>query len=160
MDNRTRKTLVVTTLVLSLLGGCASTPRATPSDERDTTGAYDGRWIGSVGAPRARVEQLPGQRRMLCEWEPFEVSLTVENGEARVGREEATTPVSAAGDFRLDIGGGEAEQRLGVMSGNDNAMDVFTGNLSGDEPRGRFLQLTSAVDGNGCNAPIRFRRDA
>ena len=145
-------TTAAAVLCALLLGGCA-TRHVDPAD-RDTTGAYDGEWIGEVAKPRATRENLAGQWYMTCDWEPFEVYLVVDDGRISVGRLEGRTPVSTEGRFRIDV----AEDASGsTVPGNADFVQVFSGNLSGDELRGRYAQFIPSLGLNGCNAPIRFR---
>ena len=112
------KTVITTgaTLCFLLLGGCAA-GHIDPAD-RDTTGAYDGVWTGSVTKPRARRETLPGNWYMNCGWQPFEITLTVIDGRLRLDNLEGTAPVSTKGAFRLDLGGGDTRMVGGVMPGS------------------------------------------
>ena len=141
---------------LYLLGGCAA-GHVDPAD-RDTSGAYDGIWVGEVDEPRAKREVLAGNWYMSCDWEPHEVYLVVDDGRVQFGRLEGKTAVSSDGDFRIDLTSGDAGMNGGVMPGNAKYVSVFSGNLSGENPRGRYRQFIQAQGTNGCNAPIRFRR--
>ena len=135
-------------LSLTLLAGCAG--GHVKPDERDTTGAYDGVWIGEVAGPRASRVELPGQWYTTCDWEPYEFYLTVDDGRVRIGRLDEKAFVSTDGDFRIDIesdrnGGGQFVQKV-------------TGTLREDELVGRYLQFNTARGTTGCSAPVRYRR--
>ena len=154
----TRTTTAALSLLALALGGCAA-KHVDPAD-RDTSGAYDGVWIGEVDGPRAKREKLPGNWYMSCDWEPYEIALVVDDGRVQLGRLEGTTPVSTDGDFRIDVGQGAAGMSRGTMPGNGQFMTVFSGNLGGERPRGRYTQFITSIGANGCNAPIRFRRQS
>ena len=139
-----------------VLGGCAAAH--IDPDDRDTTGAYNGVWIGSVGAPRAKRESLPGNWIMRCDWQPFEVTFRVIDGRIRFDDIEGKTPVSSEGAFRLDLSGGQAGMTGGTMSGNGRYVQSFSGTLAGDDPGGRYLQFVTSRGKGGCNAPLRLRR--
>lgn len=156
MKALTNLAIASTTFSLILLGGCA-TGHVDPS-ERDTTGAYDGIWVGSVDEPRASRELLPGNWYMNCEWEPHEVYLVVDDGRVQLGKLEGKTPVSKKGDFRIDVNSGAAGMQGGVMPGNPDFIQIFSGNLAGSDPRGKYMQLIGSMGGNGCSARIRFKR--
>lgn len=141
-------------LAASFLTAC-STGHIDPAD-RDTTGAYDGFWIGKVDKPRSSKVILPGNWEMSCSWEPFEIFLAVADGRAQLGRLENKSPVSKAGDFRIDIVSEDAGMVGGIMSGNGNFVQVFSGNLSGEDPRGVYKQYSESLGKNGCSAKIRF----
>ena len=47
----------------------------------------------------------------------------------------------------------------GIMPGNSDFMQVFSGNLSGDDPRGKYRQFIASIGTHGCNAKIRFTRE-
>ncbi len=157
MKNITKNALASVAWSVSLLAGC-TTGHVDPAD-RDTTGAYDGVWIGEVEGPRASTEILPGNWEMNCEWEPFEVYLVVDDGRIQLGRLENKSPVSKGGNFRIDLDSGAAQMIGGIMSGNGSFVQVFAGNLSGDDPRGKYRQYIESLGTNGCNAKIRFTRE-
>lgn len=145
-----------TALSLSLLGGCA-TKHVSPAD-RDTTGTYDGVWVGTVGKPRASRVTLPGNWIMTCDWEPFHINMTVADGKVRLNKAEVKTPVSTKGDFRIDVPRGAARMNGGVMPGNSGIVDIYSGNLADSSPHGKVTQYITTVGSNGCSADIEFRR--
>lgn len=157
MISTTKLKLATVALSISTLAGCAAS-HVDPAD-RDTTGAYDGVWIGEVAEPRSSTEILPGNWEMSCGWEPFEIYLVVDDGRIQLGRLENKSPVSKGGNFRIDLDSGEAGMIGGIMAGNGSFMEVFSGNLSGDDPRGKYRQYIESLGTNGCNAKIRFTRD-
>lgn len=140
----------------SFVTGCA-TGNIDPAD-RDTTGNYDGVWIGTVAGPRADKEILPGNWTMSCEWKPFEIYLVVDDGRVQLGKLETKTPVSTKGLFRIALDSGAAGMTGGIISGNSRFLEIFSGNLSGGDPRGKYSQYISSLGGNGCSAKIKFRR--
>ena len=154
MKNFGKLTALGSILCVALLSGCAA--KAVDPADRDTTGAYDGVWLGSVGGPRADQVDLPGNWVMQCGWEPFEIYMVVDDGRIQLGRMEIKTPVSTRGDFRLDINSGDAEMIGGIMSGNGQFVDVFSGNLSGTNPQGKYFQFVTSIGADGCSGPIQF----
>lgn len=139
-----------------LLSGCAS--KAVSMADKDTSGAYDGVWIGEVDGPRAKRETLPGNWYMSCAWEPFEMYITVDNGLVQLGRMEGRTPISGDGRFRLEVGSGPAGMSQGTMPGNAEFTEVFSGTLDDDDARGKFFQYVASRGAAGCSAKIRFTR--
>ncbi len=95
---------------------------------------------------------------MNCEWEPFELYLTVDDGRVQVGKLEKRTPVSKKGAFRVDVVSGDAGMRGGVMSGNSKVVQVFSGNFDGNNPSGKYAQFITSLGTNGCSAKMRIRR--
>lgn len=156
MNCNIKTKLATAMLSVSILAGCAA-GHVDPAD-RDTTGAYDGVWVGEVEGPRASKEILAGNWEMNCGWDPFEIYLIVDDGRIQLGRLENKSPVSKNGDFRIDLSSGDAKMSNGIMSGNSDFMQVFAGNLSGDDPRGKYRQFIASIGTNGCNAKIRFTR--
>ena len=157
MNGSIKARLATAVLSVSILAGCAAS-HVDPAD-RDTTGAYDGVWIGKVDGPRALKEILPGNWQMNCGWEPFEIFLLVDDGRIQLGRLENKSPVSKNGDFRIDLSSGDAKMSNGIMPGNSDFMQVFSGNLSGDDPRGKYRQFIASISTHGCSAKIRFTRE-
>jgi len=143
-------------LGLTFLSACTA-GHVKPSD-RDTSGTYDGVWIGTVNPPRAKREVLAGQWYMTCDWEKFEVYITVDDGMAQLGKLEGKTPVSKTGRFRVDVSSGPAGMQSGVMPGNSKFVEAFTGTLSEEKAGGKYIQFIPVHGTNGCNAPIQFRR--
>ena len=154
----TRTTAVALPLLALALGGCAA-GHVNPAD-RDTSGAYDGVWIAEVGGPRAKREPLPNNWYMTCDWEPYELTFVVDDGRIQLGRLEERTPVSKDGDFRIDVAEGGGRMSNGTMPGNGKFVNIFSGNLAGEAPRGRYAQQLAQLGANGCNAPIRLRRQS
>ena len=157
MTNPNRLAVAGAVLSLLALGGCAA-GHVDPTD-RDTTGAYDGVWVGEVGGPRAKRASMGGNWYMSCDWEPYEIYLVVDDGRIQIGRLENKTPVSTDGDFRIDLDHGSAGERSTSQIGSAQYVTVFSGNLSGENPRGRYVQFIESVGASGCTAPIRLRRD-
>ena len=157
MNGSIKTRLATAMLSVSILAGCAA-GHVDPAD-RDTTGAYDGVWIGEVEGPRASKEILAGNWEMSCGWDPFEIYLLVDDGRVQLGRLENKTPVSKNGDFRIDLTSDDATMRAGVISGNSDFTQVFAGNLSGDDPRGKYRQFIASISTHGCSAKIRFTRE-
>lgn len=143
-------------LCISVLAGCAS-GNIKPGD-RDTTGIYDGAWIGTVGAPRSKRAQLPGNWIMTCDWQPFDILLTVKDGHVNLGNLKEKTPVSTKGDFHIEIIGGQSSMRGGVMPGNARNKSVFSGSLAADDLEGKYVQYLSTSGGSGCNSTMKLRR--
>lgn len=141
---------------LTLLGGCASGPVS--QSDRDTSGNYDGVWVGSVGGPRASNEILPGNWRMSCDWEPFEIYVVVDDGQLRLGRLEKRTAVSTKGRFRYDLESGFAQMTGGVMPGNSKFKYIYSGTLAGGKPSGKYMQTIPTIANTGCSSKIKFRR--
>lgn len=156
MNKLMKLAAVSVTLSLAVLAGCA-TGHVDPAD-RDTTGAYDGVWIGSVAGPRASTVLLPGKWQMSCDWEAHEVYLTVDDGRVRLGKLEGKTPVSSKGDFRIDLSSGPAGMSSGIMSGTGEFVHIFSGNFSGSEPNGNYAQLITSIGTRGCSSVLQLRR--
>jgi len=140
-----------------LISSCASIPEVDAAD-RDTTGAYQGEWIGAVSKPRAKVASLPGNWRMNCSWEPFEVYLLVDDGRVQLGTLEKKTFISEEGSFRLQIESGPAGMVGGVMSGTPEHIEIFAGTLSGENPEGKYFQRITGFNADGCTGNIVFSR--
>jgi len=79
---------------------------------------------------------------------------------AQLGKLEGKTPVSKAGYFRIDVSAGAAGMRSGVMPGNSEFVEAFTGTLDEESAGGKYIQFIPAHGTNGCNASIQFRRDS
>jgi len=154
--NKTTKTKIAgSALIFALLSGCV-TGHIDPND-RDTTGAYDGIWVGEVSEPKAARVALPNNWVMHCNWESYEVYFVVDDGRVQLGKLETKTPVSTDGNFRIDYDLGQANQIGGVMPGNGKDTAVYSGNFSGENPRGKLLQLAEGTP--SCSADILLRRD-
>lgn len=149
-------TLLGCSLSVLLLTACAA-GHVKPED-RDTTGAYDGVWVAEVGGPRATTVILPGNWRMSCDWEPYEVYIVIDDGRVQLGKIEGKSAISKGGQFRYDLASGDAGMRGGIMSGNSKFMQIFSGNLSGDDPKGVYRQYVASLHGEGCTSTIHFRR--
>ncbi len=145
-----------TIALLTLISGCA-TPK-TSADNRDTTGAFAGVWQGNVGGPRAQRVDLAGNWFMNCNWEPFSIFLNVKDGTVQLNEVKDKAYISTKGSFRLDLTGGEGSSSRGVMPGNSKFVNVFSGSLAGDKPKGRYSQYLPSIGGNGCSANIEFSR--
>lgn len=158
MKSQTFLSLCIACSAALFITGCGSTA-ISPAD-RDTTGTYDGVWIGQVDKPRSSTEILPGNWVMNCDWEPFEIYMLVDDGRVQLGRLEQRDIVSTKGDFRIKLDSGGAEMVGGVMAGNGKFIETFAGNLSGDKPSGKYLQVVSSIGGQGCSAKIKFKREA
>ncbi len=103
---------------------------------------------------------LPGNWYASCDWEPYEIYITVDDGRVRLGRLEDKTPVATDGRFRIDYSSGPAGMIGGVMAGNGKVIQVFSGSLAGENPRGKYRQYNTAIGTYTCGAKIRFRRDS
>ena len=149
--------LVSSVLSLLLLGGCA-TRHIDPAD-RDTTGTYDGGWILSVSAPKADRVRMPGRMVMHCEWEPYEFRVNIKDGQVQLSGLEQEAVVATSGKFRFDRSAGSVRMMNGVLSGNDNKIiGIYTGDLSGEEPKGEFVQHIASLGGYACRANTSLRR--
>lgn len=151
----TRLTVIGCTLLALTLGGCAAGHVKT--SDRDTTGTYDGVWVGTVGSPSARRVSLPGNWYMNCDWEPFEVYFVVEDGRMQIGKLEGKTPVSSSGRFRMDIAHGDSQMIGGIMSGNGKYVTIFSGKFSGDAT-GKYQQVNTSIGTYGCTSKMQFHR--
>lgn len=149
------KIISVGTIIL-LLNAC-STAAVNPED-RDRSGTFDGEWLGEVAKPRARIVTLPGNWRMNCEWEPFEIYIVIDDGLVQLGRLESKAAISSKGTFRYDLTSGEAGMQGGVMSGNSKFVEQFSGDLSGESPDGKYRQYIDSLGGEGCTAKIVYQR--
>lgn len=158
MTYRNAFAILGTLTLVGMLNGCVTT-KTIEASERDTTGTYDGVWIGAVDGPFASKVLLPGNWAMNCEWEPFEIPLVIKDGNLQVGELDYTWYVSREGDFRIDLSSGPSRMVGGVMAGQSKNVQVFSGNLAGDNPEGKYLQyITSISSGGGCTADITFSR--
>ena len=148
--------MALASAALTVITGCATGPVS--QADRDTTGAYEGVWIGDVSKPRSSTEMLPGNWRMTCDWEPFQVYMVVDDGQMQLGKLEQRTPVSTKGKFQIVLSSGAAGMTGGVMQGNGKYLQKFTGSLAGSAPGGKYQQIISSIGGNGCSGKIQFRR--
>ena len=157
---KAKSKLSISSIVLSsmLLGGCATS--SVSSSNRDTTGAYDGVWIGTVAEPRSSTQMLPGNWRMSCEWEPYEIYFVVDDGQMQLGRLEERTLVSTKGKFKFKVNSGKAGMVGGSLPGNGRFLQVFSGSLAGENPRGKYTQVITSIGGNGCSSKIHFRKQS
>ncbi|MFK8079015.1 MAG: hypothetical protein AB8B97_01910 [Granulosicoccus sp.] len=157
MDVWKNKLVAGLLLSLPLVSSCTSIPEV-GATERDTTGAYRGVWVGLVDKPRASTEILPGNWRMRCDWEPFEIYLSVDNGSVTLGDQENVAYISDKGQFRIEFLSGPATMVGGSMPGAPENIQVFSGQLAGDNPDGKYVQRIATFGSGGCSAGISFSR--
>lgn len=156
--NHWKKLLLVGSVsCLLLTGGCA-TGHIDPAD-RDTTGTYDGGWILSVSAPKADRVRMPGRMVMHCDWEPYEFRVNIKDGQVQLAGLEREAVVAANGKFRFDRSAGSVRMMNGVISGSDNKIvGIYSGDFSGAEPKGEFVQNIASLGGHACRANMILRR--
>ncbi|PID60620.1 MAG: hypothetical protein CSB44_09560 [Gammaproteobacteria bacterium] len=140
---------------MHLVAACGSS--AIKPSERDTTGQYDGLWVGRVSEPRASRVELSGSWYTKCDWEPFEVRFVVEDGRIRLRRDsrnEFNTPVAGDGRFHLERPGKMATGRIGTLPGNGKAVYVYTGSLAEDGREGWYKPYVTSMGTGGCSAKM------
>ncbi len=161
--NHSRIRLATYAACALLLSACASGPSRPVTDaERDQSGQYAGTW-------NALFEAAPS-RLFIHNWEvhcgkgqEFEARLVVEGGAANMllfGKMH-TTNVGKDGKFRFEVPtGGSVVGRGGSDVGDGSVTYIVTGNLAESEPRGRWTHGVKSMGNTGCNAPVRYTKQA
>ena len=144
--------------VVLLFTGCASTGSPIDPADRDTTGAYDGVWLGSVSGPRSNKALLPNNATLTCEWDPFDILMTVEDGTMEIAGLEDKTPVSTTGDFFVDFLIGSPTLRGGVSSGTERSGRIFSGSLAAEKSSGKFQTYITTFGKVGCQGSIAITK--
>ncbi len=144
------------TLCILVLTACG-TAHVKPED-RDTSGTYDGVWVGEVAGPRASTVILPGNWTMSCEWKPYRIYVIIDDGRVQLGKLEGKSAISKAGKFRYDLTSGDAKMHGGIMPGNGKFVQTFSGSLSGANPQGVYRQYSTSLGGSGCTSKIQFQK--
>lgn len=146
--------LGLSALAMLVVTGCASTKTAIDPADKDTTGAYDGNWIAKISGPKSAKALLPGNARLTCKWDPFDVALKVEDGMIELAGIEGKTPVSSEGDFIIDFIVGSPTLRGGVTSGTEKSGRMIRGNLAVDNPTGSYLTYITTFGRVGCQGDV------
>lgn len=144
------------TLCALVLTACG-TGHIKPED-RDTSGTYDGVWVGEVAEPRASRVILTGNQHLLCEWKPYQIYMVIDDGRVQLGKLESKSAISKEGRFRYDLTSGNVRTHGAVSSGAEKFVQIFSGNLSGQNPQGVYKQYLSSLGGGGCSSKIQFRK--
>lgn len=150
--------LGLSALAMLILTGCASTATTIDPADRDTTGAYDGSWTAAVSGPKSAKALLPGNARLTCKWDPFNVSLNVADGMIELAGIEGKTPVSTDGDFIIDFIVGSPTLRGGVTTGAEKSGRIIRGNLAGENPTGSYLTYISTFGRVGCQGDVTLAK--
>jgi len=146
--------IVIAVLAGVLVGGCAGAVKET---DRDTSGAYDGRWVGRVeaGVPSNVVS---GNWKKNCTSGEWGFGFQVADGVIRLPLEGVSSDelpsgyVNAAGEFRLVVprGSREVSSRESGSVGTSSLRWIFDGRLEEAESAVKFTVGDSKYGGAGC----------
>lgn len=150
MPHRYRSLVALTTAAL-LLGACASPVK---ESERDTSGRFDGRWVGTVeeGIPSVVTS---GNWTKRCSSGDWQFGFVVDDGTVALPlRGEAEAPsafVDSSGYFRLVVPRGDREvsSRESGSVGTSSLRWIFDGRL-GEGEQVKFTVGDSKYGGAGC----------
>ncbi len=154
---------ITTSLLLCMLvSACAGTVnRVTPESERDRSGTYDGDWIAVV-AKAASPQEIQEWSMTCSDWsDEFEVLISDGKVSVLQGDQVASTYVSTAGKFRLEIPTG---YRVGASNASEAQMDngnitlVLHGNLKHKTPQGQFVVGVAQFGNSGCTSKVKYKR--
>ena len=145
------RSIVAVTLTALLLGACAS---AVKESDRDTSGRFDGRWIGSVeeGIPSS---VRSGNWQKKCTSGDWRFGFVVDDGTISLpsnGEADASSAfVDSSGAFRLVVprGSREVTSRESGSVGASSLSWIFAGRLD-EERTVRFTVGDSKYGGAGC----------
>jgi len=144
-----------------LATGCAGLVNPVSEGDRDTSGAYDGRWVATHGFT-ADTQTVQGWR-MNCSAPAESFGLLVADGTLKVagGEPEVETYVSAGGKFRLEM---PTSSEIRESVGSDSSISdgkitmILQGNLSETEPGGLFTMGIAQLGNSGCTSKYSFER--
>lgn len=163
-QRRTAKRAFVSLAALTLLTlqvACVSNISSqTKESNKDTTGAYDGRWIAQVQRSAGK-QIMPNNWYANCDGKAREFNFRVNDGVAELWFDNnlKKTLVSTKGDFRFDIPlAHKAQAAVGSSAtiGLTGTSRIFYGNLA--KEKGRTTFAYEAFGNNGCTAIVRFVR--
>lgn len=157
-------TLPLLALTLTLpLQGCLSSLVVKPISEanKDTSGAFDGQWIGTIQSTPAR-QQGPGNWTMTCtDRTGDKFAINVSGGEANMplANRQNNTYVNSKGQFRFEV---PTESSASASGTSDSSLNngaitlILTGSLT--DQSGNFVIGIAELANSGCTSKVAYEK--
>jgi len=156
---------VIFTLSCSIvLSGCG-TIKAVSHDDRDTSGKFDGHWLGTFKRTPGVQYPVGGWELNCYNYEGGVVGLYIEKGIINVVNNDRTYSafINEDGQFRIEL---PTEEVMTESIASDFALDqgqvtlILSGKLGKAQPTARFVVGVKEFDNDGCTTHLKLERSS
>lgn len=158
---KTTGNLLLMVTITALVNACAGrVTRAISADDRDTSGTFDGRWIGTVVHTQS-TQRFQGWV-MSCAKPMNKIAILVKNGQVstEAGDDAQVAYISREGRFRIAIPSGRRASAsiASEVPLNSQVTYFVDGDLGTDKTVGAFVIGIADFGNSGCTSSISYSK--